>query len=280
MKRTLNLFCLLVLLILTFAFPTQTSSQGQTVLKILPAVTEIEPSATAVVAVYVENVEDLFSFDIWVSYDPNQLTVSEESLQLGPFLAPGSILIKAVDEENGTVNFVMTRMGFEIPAVSGSGVLFSFEITARNNIGEGSLVILEQAINPRLSTRDGFPIPHTLEHGAVRVLGAVGDRYNTTSVQALTVSAPGVLINDTLPIEGSILVELVDDLPAGEGTLIWPGSKDGGFTYQPKGFSGETGFTYRACLEGGSCYGPVSVEIQVEDAGNENLIYLPLILKP
>ncbi|MCO5176837.1 MAG: tandem-95 repeat protein [Thermomicrobiales bacterium] len=72
---------------------------------------------------------------------------------------------------------------------------------------------------------------------------AVGDAYVTDENTALTVAAPGLLINDT-DIDGDTLsTALVLDPSSGSLTL----NADGSFSYTPNpGFSGSDSFTYRA----------------------------------
>jgi len=72
---------------------------------------------------------------------------------------------------------------------------------------------------------------------------ANADSYSVQSGQALTVSAPGVLANDTDP-NGLALAAVLASAPA-HGTLAL--ASNGGFTYSPaSGFVGSDSFTYSA----------------------------------
>ena len=72
---------------------------------------------------------------------------------------------------------------------------------------------------------------------------AVDDEYSTTYETALTIAAPGVLVNDT-DVEGSALTATLVAGPA-NGTVTL--NADGSFTYAPvAGFSGTDSFTYTA----------------------------------
>jgi large repetitive protein len=72
---------------------------------------------------------------------------------------------------------------------------------------------------------------------------AVNDAYSTNQNTTLTMTAPGVLANDTDPEGASLTAQLVTG-PA-HGTLIL--NSNGSFTYTPTtGYTGSDGFTYRA----------------------------------
>ncbi|GAA3519227.1 hypothetical protein GCM10022234_13480 [Aeromicrobium panaciterrae] len=85
---------------------------------------------------------------------------------------------------------------------------------------------------------------------------ATDDLYSTPDGQLLTISAPGVLGNDTA---GATTAALVDD--ATDGTLVL--AADGSFTYEPDaGFTGTDTFTYTAGGPGGTST-PATVTITV-----------------
>ncbi len=72
---------------------------------------------------------------------------------------------------------------------------------------------------------------------------ANNDGYTVEQDTQLTIDAPGVLINDTNPGEGTLSAILVTDVVHGDLSL----NPDGSFTYDPDtGYSGEDHFTYRA----------------------------------
>jgi len=75
---------------------------------------------------------------------------------------------------------------------------------------------------------------------------AVNDPYETGEAQPLTVSAPGVLGNDTDPDTGDTLTAIKVSDPA-NGTLNGTFNSNGSFTYTPNsGFTGTDTFTYKA----------------------------------
>jgi VCBS repeat-containing protein len=95
---------------------------------------------------------------------------------------------------------------------------------------------------------------------------AVGDSYSTEEGTALTVSAPGVLSNDTDPDGDTLTASLVSG--PGHGTLTLNGN--GSFTYNPASdYSGSDSFSYQACDPGLLC-GGATVSIQVTEVTGVN----------
>ncbi len=88
---------------------------------------------------------------------------------------------------------------------------------------------------------------------------ANGDAYTMTADTTLTVTAPGILVNDT-DVENSLLSALLESNPA-HGTLTL--NVDGSFTYQPNtNYSGSDTFTYRAS-DGSATSGVATVTITI-----------------
>lgn len=88
---------------------------------------------------------------------------------------------------------------------------------------------------------------------------AVNDAYATPSDAALTITAPGVLANDT-DVENNSLSAVLVSNPA-HGTLAL--NVDGSFVYRPSAnFSGSDSFTYRAS-DGSATSGVATVAISV-----------------
>ncbi len=87
------------------------------------------------------------------------------------------------------------------------------------------------------------------------------DTYLTAFNNVLTVTSPGVLINDSDPDTADKLVAVLETNPA-TGDLVL--QENGGFTYTPaKDFSGEVTFLYRARDAAGATSAPITVTIDV-----------------
>ncbi len=99
---------------------------------------------------------------------------------------------------------------------------------------------------------------------------AVADTFTMTMNSLLSISAPGVLGNDSDADGDSMTAVLDADVSHGSLTL----NADGSFTYTPAvGFSGSDSFTYHA-FDGSDTSNVVSVMIVVEEFS----IFLPLVL--
>jgi hypothetical protein len=107
---------------------------------------------------------------------------------------------------------------------------------------------------------------------------AVDDAYSMNEDTVLSISAPGVLANDTDADGDTLTVTLVDDVSA--GTLVF--NADGSFTYTPDAdFYGEVTFTYVA-NDGMVASNLVTVTITVIDVPDEpemQYFILPLVYK-
>lgn len=88
---------------------------------------------------------------------------------------------------------------------------------------------------------------------------AVNDSYSTAEGTEISVSAPGVLANDTDPEGAPLTAGLVEDVREGTLTL----NADGSFRYTPRpGFSGSDRFRYEA-RDGSASSKPATVTISV-----------------
>lgn len=276
MKRLflLLMVCLGLVAVGVFASSEAAVGRGATVVRVSPAVVELDPGESTTVEVWVDNVEDLAGFAVEIHFDPDLVLASD--LVLGSFLDYGGFIITKVDNNLGTLSYDFAQTGFD-NIQSGSDVLFSFKLTTKNVPGAFQLEI----INSDLVGVEGinhFPINHTVEHGSVRIIGAVDDEYQLIINETLSVDAPGVLANDILPAGVDYQAELVEDIPPGEGMLDL--FTDGSFTYDPpEDWVGTTSFTYRAC-HNDSCTEPATVTIHVgSDQDPDWQIFLPLVMR-
>ncbi len=83
------------------------------------------------VDVWVENITQLYSADVVLTFDPAFLRPRTTQVRPGPFLADGGAMVtrNQVNGAAGTAQLVVTRLS-PMPAVSGSGVLFSLDFDA------------------------------------------------------------------------------------------------------------------------------------------------------
>jgi hypothetical protein len=144
------------------ATPTPT---GDTMLRVLPASGSYEVGQTIDVAVWVEDVVDLYGVDIRLAFDPTQLQVIDANpdlpgVQVQPLddiLSPDFIIQRDADNVAGTVWYAVTQVNPSPPA-SGSGPLFAFSFTV---LAPGLSDVL--VTNDQLADQNGMIIPVNVE---------------------------------------------------------------------------------------------------------------------
>ena len=166
MKRYLRLLCvLLVIFILGAALPPgQAASQGGTVVRVSPEAVTLSPGETTTIDVEVVNVVKLRAFSVEIHFDPDLISVS--NLALGDFLNyPGfDEFTNDIDNMAGKVMYGYAIEGNE-NVQSGTGILFSFDVTVKLVPGETRLVVMDTL----LVDLDHDTIDPQLEHGLVRI---------------------------------------------------------------------------------------------------------------
>lgn len=140
MKKWAQIFIVIGIIFSLFSTPRLGSAQLSTVVKIDPDPVLVDPGDSFSVAVVVENVQELYAFDIIVQFDPDVLAASQ--LTLGSFLAEGWTLIQTIDNVAGTVQFAMTQVAPE-SAKTGSGTLFTITFMALD-VGISDLTISQK----------------------------------------------------------------------------------------------------------------------------------------
>jgi len=166
MKRLCSFLLALLVIFLAF-FSTQWAySQAGTQVRVFPAQVTLQPGESATIEIWVDDVEELFAFAADITFDPD--LISAKDLTLGGFLEPGQEVINSIDPDNGSIQYHMTQWGESTPSKSGSGVLFSFEITLLDATA-GSDIKIELIV---LSDRNGVDIPCEVQHGVVKSPGS------------------------------------------------------------------------------------------------------------
>jgi VCBS repeat-containing protein len=131
--------------------------------------------------------------------------------------------VKQTDPTNGTLALNANGSFVYTPDPGASGP-DSFTYVANDGTANSASATVTIAVN-------GVPV------------AANDSNYSTNENVPLTVTAPGVLSNDTDPEGDALTASLVD--PAGQGLVNL--NTDGSFTYTPgNNFSGTDSFTYRA----------------------------------
>ncbi len=164
----------------------------------------IAPGERTRVEVWLEDVANLYSADVTLSFDPSIVHAVANQADLGPFLyLPGQSTVtrNTIDNTAGTVRVAMSRLA-PAPAVSGSGVLFSFEVQ-----GVGLGVTLLSITDPLAAQVSGAAIETgtvdaslTVRTAPAAIIGRMTlqgrTAYGATSVHATGASDVTVLTNN------------------------------------------------------------------------------------
>ena len=168
------------------------------VLQFAPATPAVAVGETIDIAVAVENVTDLYAFDITVGFDPALVEVVDldpdlDGIQmaLGLFLDPGFVIFNQANNELGQLRLVMTQLNPSTPK-SGGGNLLVVRFRALQT-GASPLVV----VNGQLAQPDGTTFfPETVE-GELSVIA-------TASTQPTPSPIPSQLAGTPLPTMTSV----------------------------------------------------------------------------
>lgn len=112
-----------------FSRPAGHGLLQDTTVSVVLSDTEVALGATTVVSVRVENVTDLYSAEVELTFDPALLEVVDADLdtggvqiQPGGFLSPSIVVKNIVDQDAGEINFAAFQLDPSEP-ISGSGTL-------------------------------------------------------------------------------------------------------------------------------------------------------------
>jgi len=171
MKKTIKILLFFGLGILLFALPLAAHSESETIVRVNPLTTNVQPGDSFSVDIRVENVTDLYGFDVTLHFNPAYLQV--DSLALGSFLSSG---FGGHDFKNttGIINYYNTQMSPAGPK-SGSGTLFTVNFTAKTTEATTPLDVDETITD--LVEYDTYQLmPYTAQDGSV-VIGTGSTNY-------------------------------------------------------------------------------------------------------
>jgi hypothetical protein len=166
------LAAIILLSVVTFT-QQPAAARGQTLVRLSPREPQVGEDSTASLEVQLENVENLYGFDIRLSFDPNVVEVVDADpdvdviqVQHGNLLNLDFVVRNGADNAEGTVWYAITQMNPSEP-VSGSGVAFTVTFRGKEAGATSPLRIT----HGQLVTRSGEEIPTTTEDGEIVVVG-------------------------------------------------------------------------------------------------------------
>ncbi len=166
MKKTIKILLFIGLGLLLFALPMAARSQAETIVSVNPLTSNVQPGDSFSVDIWVENVTDLYGFDVTLLFNPAHLQV--DSLDLGDFLSSG-LGGEDLDNTTGIINYYNTQMSPSVPK-SGSGTLFTVNFTALTTEVTTSIDI-DDSLTELVEYDTYQLIPFTAQDGSV-VIGA------------------------------------------------------------------------------------------------------------
>ena len=189
----------MIFLILNLLFPYSNvaAQSSQASIGFEPKKIQVSLDATNEVAIIIQDVKDLYAFDILINYDPSFLEVIDANtesaniqISQGSFLESGLVVKNTVDDQAGTINFVTTQLS-PSKAKSGSGNLVIIRLKGKK---EGSTTLL--VTDAQLSNRNGEQIPVTLASAKITI--------STKAVDA-SVPTPFDVVQPTVNISTEIV---------------------------------------------------------------------------
>jgi len=213
LRKMLNLMLISIFLSAFLPFTHMVADvKGQTtVVKIMPSSQTVgdpdeplNPDALLFnITVRVENVEDLFAWQVYLTYDTNILTTKAEWIDLHPDddVFEGKTTIDPDPVVNDTVGFLQVGRSilFGSSTFNGSGALCTIGFSAQKpgsstlNINNTDTILLNSA------RRD---ISHTRENGFVTVQGIEGELQPTNIT--ISVKPTKAYLGETIHINGSV----------------------------------------------------------------------------
>lgn len=160
---------LTVLLVLASSWPGA-RAQGVATIRLVPAYQEIQPGGTADVAVRVEQVQGLYSFELRLTFDPSVLQVEDADparpgvqVELGDWFPADIVVRNEVSNTGGLIEVAVSMQAPHAP-LSGSGRIA--RITFRGIRQGTSPLVFFGAL---LADNNGMEIPSQWEEGQIVV---------------------------------------------------------------------------------------------------------------
>lgn len=168
----------------------RSAAQGPATVRIEPATLEVQPGEMATVSIVVDDVTDLFGFELKLGFNPAHVAVVDadpatSGVQIadGDFLSLDWKLQNAVDNEDGFLAYAVCQVN-PSPSRSGSGVLATVTWRAEE-VGTSPLELYDVILAAPL----GVQIPAEVQNGQV-VVTAVEPAPGATPTGSPTPSAP------------------------------------------------------------------------------------------
>lgn len=173
MKDKFKVLFLFILIFNLVDVPSPGSAQSLPFVRVQPAIVEVNSEEAFTLSVIIENVVNLYGFDINLEFDPNLIDVT--GVEMGDFLEQG-LYFNVIDNYTGNIQIVNSQQD-PSESKSGSGILVLIHFTALTEAGTSSISLVEPDTVVVLTDRNGFDIECDLVGGFVEVFGS-GEKEN------------------------------------------------------------------------------------------------------
>ena len=161
MRKTIFRLALISIAVLLAAVAPAAAQTG-TVVRVEPAFQQVAPGATFTLTIQIDDVVNLYAFEILVSFPPDKLEVVSASH--GDFLEGPFLGLVTWDNDGGTVTAIVSQQNPTEPQ-TGSGRLVVITFEAEADRTDADIVLSEVT----LSDNNGFAIPCSLQDGRVHI---------------------------------------------------------------------------------------------------------------
>ncbi|GAA5343455.1 MAG: hypothetical protein canaca05_09560 [Anaerolineaceae bacterium] len=163
MRKTIFRLALITIAVLLVAVAPAAAQTG-TVVRVDPAFLQVVPDAPFTLTIQIDDVVNLYAFDVRVSFPPDKLEVVDASR--GDFLeGPFLVDLITLDNEAGTVTAIVSKQGEFAEPQSGSGSLLEITFQPLGDRTDADIMLSEVT----LSDNNGFAIPCSLQDGRVHI---------------------------------------------------------------------------------------------------------------
>ena len=161
MRKTIFRLALISIAVLLAAV-APAAAETEAVVRVDPAFQHVAPGATFTLTIQIDDVVNLYAFDVLVSFPPDKLEAI--NAVKGDFLQEGLGGDPIINNEEGTIWTVNSQVAPAEPQ-SGSGSLLEITFRAEADRTDADIVLSEVT----LSDNNGFEIPCSLQDGRVHI---------------------------------------------------------------------------------------------------------------
>jgi hypothetical protein len=183
--------------IAAFEPPSIAQEQVTTVLRLEPEAQQLNVNDNATVQIWVDDVINLFGFDLTLEFNPTILQVQDADpgqdgvqIQPGNLLSADIVVRNLADNETGSISYIISQQA-PSPAITGTGVLATINFTAV--AGGNSDLIFTMA---ELSDTNGQPIPADQQSGQI-IVSQPGGSPTATGTPTLTLTPTETPMGET-----------------------------------------------------------------------------------